>query len=141
MAFDGSGSSTVNSANDVFISGIANGDVLEYNNGTAKWNNQLLSERVQDIVGAAVVAGTNMTVTYNDTAGTVTLDATGGTPTYANLPAGSTVTVSKSGTWPARPTSRTDIVVQWKGPDPSPSIVSSGTGGMMDNVDIRLITP
>ncbi len=68
--------------------------------------------------------------------------ATGGLPTHANLPAGTTLTVSKSsGTWPARPTSRSDITVQWKGPDPSPSIVSSGTGGMLDNVDIRFVTP
>jgi hypothetical protein len=57
------------------------------------------------------------------------------------LPAGSTLTVIKSGTWPARPTSRADIVVIWKGADPSPSIVSSGTGGMLDNVDIRAVTP
>ena len=58
------------------------------------------------------------------------------------LPAGSTLTVQKSGgVWPARPTSRSDITVQWKGPDPSPSIVSSGTGGMLDNVDVRFVTP
>ena len=66
----------------------------------------------------------------------------GGAPTYANLPAGTTITVAKSGgTWPARPTARNDIIVQWKGPDPSPSIVSSGTGGMLDNVDMRFVTP
>ena len=53
-----------------------------------------------------------------------------------------TLTVTKSGgTWPARPTSRSDIIVQWKGADPSPAIVSSGTGGMRDNIDIRLVTP
>jgi len=60
----------------------------------------------------------------------------------ALLPAGSTLTVQKSGgVWPARPTSRSDITVQWKGPDPSPAIVSSGTGGMLDNVDVRFVTP
>lgn len=63
------------------------------------------------------------------------------TDPIAALPAGATLTVIKSGTWPARPTSRADIIVQWKGADPSPSIVSSGTGGMLDNVDIRLVTP
>jgi len=69
-------------------------------------------------------------------------DVTSGTFVYDLLPAGTTLTVAKAaGVWPARPTSRSDIVVQWKGPDPSPSIVSSGTGGMLDNVDIRLITP
>jgi hypothetical protein len=37
------------------------------------------TEAVQDILGAALVAGTGMTVTYDDTAGTVTLTSTGGT--------------------------------------------------------------
>jgi len=60
----------------------------------------------------------------------------------AGLPAGSTLTVAKSGgTWPARPTPRSDIIVWWKGADPSPAIVSSGTGGMRDNVDMRAVTP
>lgn len=67
---------------------------------------------------------------------------TAAAPTYANLPAGTTLTVVKAGsTWPARPTSRNDIVVIWKGPEPSPVIISSGTGGMLNNVDIRIITP
>lgn len=60
----------------------------------------------------------------------------------ADLPAGTTITVQKSGgTWPARPTARTDVFVAWKGADPSPAIVSSGTGGMLDGVDYRLVTP
>lgn len=66
----------------------------------------------------------------------------GGSPTIDTMPAGTTVTVLKAGsTWPARPTSRTDIIVAWKGADPSPTIVSSGTGGMLNNVDYRLVTP
>lgn len=85
----------------------------------------------------------NQVLTYNSgTSKWINAAAPGGSVTVANLPAGTTLTVSKSGgTWPARPTSRTDIIVQWKGADPSPSIVSSGTGGMMDNVDIRFVTP
>lgn len=63
------------------------------------------------------------------------------TPPIADLPAGTTLTVQKTGfTWPARPTSRADVIVQWKGADPSPPIVSTGTGGMLDNVDYRLVT-
>jgi hypothetical protein len=66
----------------------------------------------------------------------------------SRLPAGSTLIVRKvSGNWPGgdadtgvRPTARTDIVVNWVGPDPSPDIVASGTGGMLDNVDLRSIT-
>lgn len=61
---------------------------------------------------------------------------------YADFPAGATITVLKDATtgWPARPTARADLIVAWKGPDPSPSIVTSGTAGMLDNVDYRLVT-
>lgn len=70
------------------------------------------------------------------------LSASGAAVTVAALPAGSTITVAKaSGVWPARPTDRADIVVQWKGPDPSPAIINSGTAGMLNNVDIRFVTP
>lgn len=65
---------------------------------------------------------------------------TSGTFPISLMPAGTTLTVRKSGgTWPARPTSRTDITVIWVGADPSPSIVASGTTGMIDNVDERKI--
>ena len=37
----------------------------------------------------------------------------GGAPTLANLPAGSTISVVYDSGWPARPTARTDIIVQW----------------------------
>lgn len=63
-------------------------------------------------------------------------------PTVADLPGGVTLSVYKTaGTWPARPTARADITVHWHGADPPPSIVSSGTGGMRDNVDLHFVTP
>lgn len=66
--------------------------------------------------------------------------AGGASPTIENVPSGTTITVIKSGsTWPARPTARTDIIVRWRGADPSPPIVASGTGGMLDNIDERQI--
>jgi hypothetical protein len=37
-----------------------------------------LSETIDDRVAALLVAGTNITLTYNDGAGTLTIDATGG---------------------------------------------------------------
>lgn len=44
---------------------------------------------------------------------------------------GTNITVDKTGsTWPARPTTRTDVTVRWRGADPSPAVVSSGTAGM-----------
>jgi hypothetical protein len=88
---------------------------------------------------------------------------TGGGGTIATVPPGATFTVRKdpvTGFWPAsydgagapvytggsasagvRPTNRTDVYVIWKGADPSPAIVSSGTAGMLNNVDSRLVTP
>lgn len=42
--------------------------------------------------------------------------------TYADLPAGTTLTVQHDGSaWPARPTSRADLIVYWIGPDTVPS--------------------
>jgi len=66
-----------------------------------------------------------------------------GSPSVEDIPSGSTLTVLKDTVtgWPARPTARADVIVAWKGADPSPSIVSSGTGGMLNNVDYRLVTP
>jgi len=62
-------------------------------------------------------------------------------PTVESIPAGSTITVQKTGaSWPARPTSRADVTVIWKGPDPSPSIAATGTSGMRDNIDMRFVT-
>lgn len=52
-------------------------------------------------------------------------------PSYADLPAGSTLTVYYNTSWPARPTPRTDITVQWiGGTDATPP-----TGGV-SNVDV-----
>jgi len=41
-------------------------------------SNSALPELVQDIMGASLVAGANTTVTYNDTAGTITIASSGG---------------------------------------------------------------
>jgi hypothetical protein len=70
---------------------------------------------------------------------------TGGTTgpiTVADLPAGSLIVVTKTGTtWPSRPTTRTDVKVAWLGADPAPTIVASGIGGAINNVDVRWRTP
>ncbi|MBL8121551.1 hypothetical protein JNM87_02270 [Candidatus Saccharibacteria bacterium] len=149
MPFTGTGTGIQN-ANDVFFSGLSQDNVLRYNGTTAKWNNVPLSITASDIADSTITEQ-KLSITNSPTSGHVlSWDGSGlawvaqssGSVTIADLPAGTTLTVSKSaGVWPARPTSRSDIVVQWKGPDPSPSIVSSGTGGMLDNVDIRLVTP
>lgn len=53
------------------------------------------SESVDDRVAALVVAGTNMTITYNDGAGTLTFDAASGSLTEAEIDFGITPTRSK----------------------------------------------
>lgn len=184
----------------------------------AKQSTAGLAEAVQDIIGTAIVAGSNVTVTYNDTAGTVTIASTGGggtldaegvrdtigtalvqsngitvtvndagdtitiattatatglavmtaattaaartaigavalgttsttakagdyTPPIADLPAKTSLVVSKSGgVWPSRPTSRTDLPVTWVGPTPDPAIVTSPTLTGMYEGDIRIVT-
>lgn len=68
-------------------------------------------------------------------------DASWGDPVFglASLPAGVKIRVRRNadGSWPARPSARTDIVFVWSYPRGAtpPLIVSSGTGGMLDNVD------
>lgn len=81
----------------------------------------------------------------------------------AGMPPGSVIAVRKdsvTGFWPAswdsaglpvytggsasagvRPTSRGDICVQWIGQSPHPPIVSSGTAGCRDGVDLRTVLP
>jgi hypothetical protein len=108
------------------------------------------------------ITGSEQTANKNAASGYAGLDSSSHIALTA-LPAGSTLTVQKdtvTGFWPAsynangtpnysggsggagiRPTSRGDVMVIWKGPDPSPGIVSSGTGGMLDNVDMRFVTP
>lgn len=64
------------------------------------------------------------------------------TPTVADLPAGSVQAVKKSGgTWPARPSTRTDITYFWIGADPAPSIVTApATGGMYEGDEFHRIS-
>jgi len=68
-------------------------------------------------------------------------DLTSGTVAIDRLPAGTVLAVTRvSGSWPARPTARADVTCWWIGADPSPAIVTSGTGGMRSGIDIRAIT-
>ena len=88
----GGGSSSIQGSTDVFLSSTSNGQVLSYNSGTAKWVN-------------ATVSGGG-----------------GGPITAADLPAGSVMFARYNTTtsaWPARPTSRTDIMVHWIGANES----------------------
>lgn len=60
---------------------------------------------------------------------------------YTNLPAGVPICMDKvAGVWPARRSDRADLKGLWFGPDPSPPIVASGTGGMLAG-DVHFVTP
>lgn len=56
-------------------------------------------------------------------------------PGVADIPSGSTLTVIRAGggTWPARPTARTDVIVQWLDPT---ELASSNPAGYLTGVDV-----
>lgn len=91
------GGGGISGATDVALSAPVNDHVLSYNGATSKWVNKSVS------------AGT-------------------GSVSIASLPAGVTLTVRHTGSsWPPRPTSRADIVVQWIGGTSQPVAAVSGT--------------
>lgn len=102
MGFGGGsgGGSSVAGSSDVALSSPTNNDVLTYDSTSSKWKN--------------AIGGSG-----------------GGAVTVANLPAGSVLYaryITASSTWPARPTSRSDIMVHWIGGDEShpPSAAING---------------
>ena len=64
--------SNINALANVTTSSLSSGDVLEYNGSV--FANTNLEEKVEDIINGALVGGTNITVTYDDSAGTLTID-------------------------------------------------------------------
>lgn len=102
------------------------------------------SESVQDTVAAMLVEGNNVTLTYDDTANTLTVDATvatiaasaisSGTISIERLTPGSVIVVDyyknvygATNAWPAsRPTARTDLVINWVGPSDPGAIAIAG---------------
>lgn len=88
-AADGSNAGVMTSAQQVKLAGIAtsataNDTDANLKNRANHTGTQLastisdLTEAVQDAVAATLVAGTNVTLTYNDAANTLTIDTTGG---------------------------------------------------------------
>lgn len=55
--------------------------------------------------------------------------AADGTPSYSGG-------ASNSG---KRPSTSSDVIVAWLGVDPSPPVVTSGDGGMLDDADVRWV--
>jgi hypothetical protein len=131
----------------------ANGEVLSYNGTGFEW--------ITPASGGGAVSSVNgktgvVTLVPGDIAGFATVATSGayndltGKPaaaipltsqaTWPIVPAATTATVdynTGSSSYPARPTSRTDIVVRWRGPV-APAV---GGTGAVDNVDEWVNTP
>jgi hypothetical protein len=91
------GYATLAALEDTTITDVTNNEVLVYNTATSKWVNNTLAEAgisavghthtssnitdfeeaVEDLIGANIVGGTGISVSYNDTAGTTTITNTG----------------------------------------------------------------
>ena len=85
------GEELLTALDDVQISSLANNNLLSYNSSLSKWQNKAVTtadipevtnlyftnERVDDRVAQMLSAGANVTLTYNDSANTLTIDAAG----------------------------------------------------------------
>jgi hypothetical protein len=94
---------------NAIINGAINGSgqlILSRNNGTT-----INAGQVVGPTGAKGDTG------IQGAAGPAGAQGPAGSVTWASMPAQLCVVVSYTGTAPARPTSRTDIVVRWRGPD------------------------
>lgn len=72
-----------------------------------------LTESVQDIIGASLVPGPNASISYDDPSGNTTigftsLDTSGMAPTAVI-----SQVQNADGTWPSRPSPRTDLLCIW----------------------------
>jgi hypothetical protein len=92
-AWSAAGYTTLTALADVTITSVATGEVLKYDGTSSKWINNTLAEAgisavghthvstditdfaeaVQDIIGVDVIAGTGISVAYNDTTGKTTV--------------------------------------------------------------------
>jgi hypothetical protein len=128
-AWASAGYSTLAALEDTVITSVATGEILKYDGTSAKWINNTLAEAgiaavghthtasnitdfteaVQDIIGADVIAGTGITVAYNDTTGKTTVTNSAPNQTVA-ISSGSGITVS--GTYPSFTIDHTDTSTQ-----------------------------
>jgi hypothetical protein len=101
-------------------------------------------EGVQDTVAAMLLAGSGVSLSYDDTAGKLTIAATA-TISLANIPAGSMISVPYATAYAAANraaalgSSRTDIVLRiWGGldSDPAPSWFTTTNGDIWDLVPV-----
>lgn len=114
---------------------------------------------VEESAAAIITPGEGISVVHDAGSNQIVIESTY-TESIVTASPGSMRTVDKdktTGFWPSgwsgdvpiytggsasagvRPTARPDIIVIWRGADPSPTSVTSGTGGMLRGVDERKI--
>jgi hypothetical protein len=128
-AWASAGYATLAALEDTTIDSVADGELLRYDGTTSKWINNTLAEAgiaaashthtsaaitdfeeaVEDLIGANVVAGTGISVSYNDTTGTTTVTNSAPDQTVA-ITAGTAITVT--GTYPNFTVAHTDTSTQ-----------------------------
>jgi hypothetical protein len=143
------GNVSISGSSDVVLNNPTNQQALTYDTSISKWKNASLSSidvTAVHLTGAEAVTGVKSfsvspTVPTpsgsSDVANKSYVDSK--VVNYAQLAAGSVVVVdyvTASSTYPSRPSSRTDIVIRWRGPV-APSV---GGNGAVDNVDEWLNT-
>lgn len=130
-------------ADDVAVSNVQNGQTLIYNSAVTKWVNASGNSAIAANVSFTPDPDSSVTATNVQDAllqvapmahGHSAVDITSGVLSIDRLPPGSVIVVDKAraiygaaGSWPtSRPTSRTDIVVIWKGNTDPGSIAIAG---------------
>jgi len=83
-----------NSDGDFVINHSTNGDILKYDESADRITILKADEKIEDVVDALLVGGTNVTLTYDDAGNSLTIDAAGGTDTRTDVSDGGTTVVS-----------------------------------------------
>lgn len=127
--WNSAGYSNLAALEDVTLTSVGNGEILKYDSATSRWINNTLAEAgiaaashthtssnitdfeeaVEDLIGANITAGTGISVSYNDTAGTTTVTNTAPDQTVS-ISSGAAITVT--GTYPNFTVAHTDTSTQ-----------------------------
>lgn len=110
----------------------------ELTDGLAGKANTSHTHDISNVSGLQAALDAKSTLQLGTTAGNA--KAGNWVPGYADLPAGSTISVfNNAGTWPARPTTRTDISVRWVGGTVAPPIGGTGAVSGVDFWEYEVI--
>ena len=138
MSFGGgSGTSSIVGSTDVVLNSPANNQVLGYNSGTAKWQNQSTSRTFLFSADGVQSITTGMHRVYNDTGQTLTINSVRASVGTAPTGAALMVDVRKNGStiFTTRPNRATVAVGTFTGLSATPDIASWAVGAYL-TVDV-----